>query len=174
MIQLKPNCKKSRKHLRPIYDTSVTQIIGLATLNIKSMQKVWRFSAETCLVPFFQIGVPTLPLLPPSKWTLSKVNNLTYPMCKKPTCDTSQKDSERYNWVIFFWLVENHINSSYPKGNKIVTGSEVGKFGEVDEKCCIRKCNQCVTNVRPIYGPSTTYHVLHLRLLCTSVSPTCN
>ncbi len=37
-----------------------------------------------------------------------------------------------------------------------VTGSEIGKFGEEDEKCCIRKCNKCVTHMWPICDSSDT------------------
>ncbi len=40
---------------------------------------------------------------------------LIYLMCKKPTCDASQKGSKRQNLVTFFWLVENYIHFSYPK-----------------------------------------------------------
>ncbi len=34
---------------------------------------------------------------------------------------------------------------------KIMTGSEIGKFGAEDEKCCIEKCNQCVTHTYVIH-----------------------
>ncbi len=108
------------------------------------MQEVSNAFGETCLVPFFHVGVLTLPPPLPRKWTLSKVNYLTCPMCKKPTCDASQKGSKRQNWVTFFWLVENYIHFSYPKCDRVVKGSEIDKFGE-DEKCSTRTCNQCTT-----------------------------
>ncbi len=42
------------------------------------------------------------------------------------------------------WLKITHI--SYQKSVMVVTGSEIGEF-EDDEKCCIRKRNQCVTHL---------------------------
>ncbi len=122
----------------------------------RAVQEIWGPSAETCSVPFFHVGAVTLAPLPSSKWLLSKVNYLTYPMCKKPTCDASQKGSKRHNWVTFFWLVKNYIYFSYSKYGKVMKGSEIGKVGE-DEKCSIRKCNQCVTHMWPICGSSDTY-----------------
>ncbi len=56
-----------------------------------------------------------------------------YPMCKTLTCDTSEKGTKKHHWVTFFW---SKITLS-------VTGTEIGKFG--DEKCCIWKCNPCMT-----------------------------
>ncbi len=120
------------------------------------------YFAETCLVPFFHffhVGAPTLPHLPPRKWTLSKVNYLTYPMCKEPTCDPLQKSSKRRKWVTFFRLIENYIHFLYSKRGKIVTGSKIDMFEEEDEKCYIQKCNQWVT---------------YLRLICDSLRPMYN
>ncbi len=102
-------------------------------------------------------------MLVPPYLPLPKVNYLTYPMCKKPICDASQKGSKRYTWVTFFWLIENYIHFSYPKCGNVVTGSGIGKFGE--DKKCIGKCNQCTIHlwqicdipdayVGSIYNPS--------------------
>ncbi len=76
-----------------------------------------------------------------SACVLSKENHLIYPMCKKLACDALQKGSKIHCWITFFWLVENYFHFSYPKCGKVVTESEIGKFGEEDEKCCFWKCN---------------------------------
>ncbi len=102
------------------------------------------------------------------------MNYLTYPICKKPICDASQKCSKRHNWVSFFWLVENYIHISYPKCDKVVKGSEIGKFGEEDDKLCIQKCNQCVIHLTPTYDPSITHLMIHLKSICNNVWPTCD
>ncbi len=84
----------------------------------RGVQEDWGASAETCLVPSFHVGGRILPPLTPNKWTLSEgeiskialseMNYLTYLMCKKPSCDPSQKGSKWHNWVTFFWLIENY------------------------------------------------------------------
>ncbi len=83
-------------------------------------------------------------------------------MCKKLTCDASQKDSKIYNWITFFRLVENYIHFSYPKWGKVVTRSEIGKFGDKDEKYYIRKFKQCVTHLWPTCDPNVTQPVPNL------------
>ncbi len=100
-------------------------------------------------------------------------------MCKKPTCDASQKDSKRHNCVTSFWLVENYFHFSYPKCGRVVTGSKIGKFGEEDEKCYIQKCKQCVSYLwliwnPPAYNTSHDSSVTHLRPIGNNVWPICN
>ncbi len=79
------NSGKIYYEVKVIY--SITPLFGL----IRSVQELWGASAETCLVPIFHVGTLTFP----SRWMLSKVNYLTYSMCRKPTCDASQKGSKR-------------------------------------------------------------------------------
>ncbi len=115
----------------------------------------------------FHVVASTLPPIQTSKWAPSKVNYLTL-MCKKPTGDTSQKNSKRHNRVTFFWLVKNYTHFSYSKCDWVVKRSEIGKFGKDDEKCYIQKHSRCVTYVwlirdplthlTPIYDPS----IIHL------------
>ncbi len=62
-----------------------------------------------------------------------------------------------HNWVTFFRLVKNYIHFSYLKCIKVVTEPKIDKFGEEDEKCCIRKCDQGVTYLQLIRDPFITH-----------------
>ncbi len=83
-----------------------------------------------------------------------------------------EKVSEGHKCVTFFWLVKNYIYFSYPKCGNVVMGSEIGKFKGEDKRCCIRKCNQCVTHLWPIWDSSGPIcnnvwpHVTHLWPIC--------
>ncbi len=57
-------------------------------------------------------------------------------MRKKLPCNASQKD-----------FIENYIHFSYPKCGRVVTGSEIDKFGEESKKYCTRKFYQWVTHM---------------------------
>ncbi len=57
---------------------------------------------------------------------------------KKPTCDASQKGNKRRKLVtgLFSYIpLKITFIFFYPKCDKVVTGSEIGRFGEDDEKC---------------------------------------
>ncbi len=115
------------------------------------------------------------------------------PMRKKPPYNALEKSSKRHNWVTFFWLIENFIHFLYPKCGRIVIGSEIGRFGEEDEKCCISatKYNSYVThlwfirdpmcnNMWPIWDSSMTYMKLiydpyepHLWRICSLSCDSC-
>ncbi len=84
-------------------------------------------------------------------------------MCKKPTYDASQKGSKRHNWVIFFWLVEIYIYSSYPKipsvarlwrGQRLVRLETIRNivFESVTNLWVISDSSE--THIRSIYNPS--------------------
>ncbi len=142
-------CKRRINKASPFMKISGTSIMATGALDrgawhpqgriggCKGLQEVWGSSAETCLLPSIHVGAPTRPHFSTSKRTLSDVNYLTYPMCKKPTRDASQKVSKRHNWRTFFWLVEKNIHFSYPKWGKVMAGSKIDKFEEKDEKRCV-------------------------------------
>ncbi len=80
--------KKTKKKLSRLW-------LLLFRAGARKSSEVPSASPQTCLVPFFHVGASTLPLFPPSKWAVSKVNYPVYPMCKKPICDLSPKGSKR-------------------------------------------------------------------------------
>ncbi len=61
--------------------------------NRKKLMKVWKM----CTLALNEIK---------NMWNIDYWYNS--PTCKT-TCDASQKSSNRYNWVTFFWLIENYI-----------------------------------------------------------------
>ncbi len=71
-----------------------------------------------------------------------------------------------YKIYIEFLLVENYIHFSYPKCGRLVTGSEIDKFEEDDEKCGTRRFKQCVTHLRPVYDPFITHPVIYQKPVC--------
>ncbi len=91
-------------------------------------------------------------------------------MGKKPICDASQEGSKGHIWINFFWLVENYCHFSHPKDGKAVTGLEIAKFRE-DEKCCIQKCNQCVSHMTPIWSIHNPSHNVSWDLYVTTFDP---
>ncbi len=76
-------------------------------------------------------------------------------ICQIPIWHVSLKGSKIHNWVTLVWLVKNYIHFSYPKCGKVVTGSEIGKFGNEDEKCVLER----VTNMLLICDQKIIFQV---------------